>query len=280
MSSSSSSSTTHKVLVVGSTGATGKHVVQMLLDRMDTKVVAVARSQEKLMSLLNLKEDGEKNSNDGNTNLVVMEGSLATMTPDEIKDLVEGCSAIVSCLGHNLTLKGMYRDGNFVKETVKKLTKAMPEDCRFILMGSDGIAHPDSETDPERSWFERLVVSLLNLFLPPFKDNELSAEYLFDETKPNASFCDWCIVRPGDLYDKKQDGSKGDTINNYEIFGSPIGSFFGDTCVARSDVAHFMVDLATMESKAFHETYNHKMPVIYEAQVDATADPTNKSTEL
>jgi uncharacterized protein YbjT (DUF2867 family) len=77
---------TKKVLVVGATGATGKHVVQFLLDKGHT-VVAVARSQEKMQSLLVQKDYGDS--------LVVKEASISDLTIDDFKELTENCDAVV-----------------------------------------------------------------------------------------------------------------------------------------------------------------------------------------
>ena len=89
----STSSSTNKVLVVGATGATGKHVVRMLLDRGDTIVVAVTRSKEKLMALLKPKDDDDRKKKENN--LIVKEAAIADLGPKELKDLTEGCQAIV-----------------------------------------------------------------------------------------------------------------------------------------------------------------------------------------
>lgn len=86
-----STTTKHKVLVVGSTGATGKHVVQMLLDRGDTEVTAITRSKDRLMGLL--KNGEEKSMN----NLTVVEGGIQEMSIDYLKTLctTAGCTAVV-----------------------------------------------------------------------------------------------------------------------------------------------------------------------------------------
>ena len=85
------SSIMHKVLVVGSTGATGKHVVKMLLDRGDTEVTAITRSEDKLMGLL---KNGEEKSMD---NLTVVEGGIKEMSIDYLTTLCTnaGCTAVV-----------------------------------------------------------------------------------------------------------------------------------------------------------------------------------------
>jgi len=80
-----------KVLVIGSTGATGKHVVRMLLERGDTEVIAVARSKDKLTGLIN----PENEIDDKMKNLVIKEASVGSMAVDELKSLVKRCSAVV-----------------------------------------------------------------------------------------------------------------------------------------------------------------------------------------
>jgi nucleoside-diphosphate-sugar epimerase len=79
-----------KVLVVGATGATGKHVVQFLLDK-GHNVVAVARSEEKMRSLLKQQDYGN--------NLTVKELSISDVEPSEMRELTKGCDAVVRCVG-------------------------------------------------------------------------------------------------------------------------------------------------------------------------------------
>ena len=247
----------HRVLVVGSTGATGKHVVQMLLDRGDTEVTAITRSKDKLMDLLG---NGEEKSI---SNLTVVEGIVHQM---DMKELTTLCStskftAIVSCLGHNLTFRGMFRDGLFVSDTVRRLKTAMPKDCRFVLMGTDAVQYPDG-SDPKRTRFERGILRMMRFLLPPVKDNELAAEILFEDAEKEGCY-DWVAVRPGDLLEiTEQCGC--DVKEDYEIHEHTFGGLFGENAIARSQVAHFMANLATMEKESFQKSYNHKMPVIYQ----------------
>jgi len=258
-----------KVLVIGSTGATGKHVVRMLLERGDTEVVAVARSKNKLMGLVN----PDNVNDDKMKNLSVKETTIANMPLEELRSLVKGCSAVVSCLGHNLDWHGVYHDGYFVKENAEKITSIMPEKgTRFIMMGSDGVAHPDGTTDPKRSLFTRAILGFFRMLLPPVRDQEMAAQHLYDYTVQNpSSACDWTVVRPGDLLNLDEKlvypvpANRGDY---YNVFDHPQGFLFGSNTVFRSDVGHFMVELVTMEEKAFQETYNHKMPAIYNKKDD------------
>jgi short-subunit dehydrogenase len=83
-----------RVLVVGATGATGKHVVQFLLNQ-GHHVVAVARSEEKMMSLLS----STQNKDEYSQNLTVKELSLSVSSPADIQGLTGGCNAIVRYVG-------------------------------------------------------------------------------------------------------------------------------------------------------------------------------------
>ena len=88
------SSTTKKILVVGATGATGKHVVQQLVDQGQT-VVAVARSEEKMKSLLRQEDYGDK--------LIVKELSLSELSPPQFQELTKGCDAVVRYVEDRVT---------------------------------------------------------------------------------------------------------------------------------------------------------------------------------
>ena len=70
------------VLVAGATGATGKFVVQQLLDK-GHKVRVVARSKERMMNLLN--------DNAGGDRLSVTEASLLDLPESKLQELTNGC---------------------------------------------------------------------------------------------------------------------------------------------------------------------------------------------
>mmetsp|Transcript_17491 Transcript_17491/g.26042 ORF Transcript_17491/g.26042 Transcript_17491/m.26042 type:complete len:261 (-) Transcript_17491:262-1044(-) len=227
-----------KVFVVGATGATGKHVVRMLLNE-GNSVVTVVRSKDTLMGLLDDQDYGDR--------LEVKESAILDLTHDDLVSLTKDCSAIVSCLGHNLTFKGIWgKPRQLVTDTVKRLTKAMPENALFLLMGSDGVAHP---IDPKRTLGERIVIFLLRYLIPPHADNEMAADYLYNDRSFN-----WIVVRPTDLVDEET------ASKNYDIFDKSEGSLFGGPVVSRANVAHFMVEL--IKDDKMREQYKHQMPVI------------------
>ena len=85
-----------KVLVVGASGATGRYVVeQLLIQKYSVKVIV--RSPEKLPELWK-----------ANDALQIISASILELSDKEMNDYVSDCNAIISCLGHNLTWKGVY----------------------------------------------------------------------------------------------------------------------------------------------------------------------------
>ncbi len=84
------------VLVVGASGATGRHLVEQLLIQKH-KVKVIVRSPEKLPK-----------SWKNNDNLQIISASILKLSDIEMSEYSRDCQAIVSCLGHNLTWKGIY----------------------------------------------------------------------------------------------------------------------------------------------------------------------------
>lgn len=230
-----------KILVVGANGATGKHVVQMMLDR-GHQVIAMVRSKESMLSKLRDETRREK--------LQIHEASIVDIKHDDLVELSKDCDFVVSCLGHNITFKGTFwEDKRLVTDAVKKLTKAMPSSCKFALMGSDGVANPT--VDPKRGAGERAILFLLRHLIPPHADNEDAAKYL--RLHKNEKF-GWVIVRPTNLVDAKEASGKYTVSEKAEI------SLFGDHSISRNDVAHFFAELMCNEDT--FEKYEHKMPVV------------------
>ncbi len=83
-----------KILVVGATGATGRLLVEQLLNR-GHHVRAVVRDAAKLPDELR-----------GNKRLSIVEASLLDLSDVELARTIGGCRAVASCLGHNMRWKG------------------------------------------------------------------------------------------------------------------------------------------------------------------------------
>jgi len=243
------------VLVVGATGATGKHVVQFLLDQDHYLVKVVARSKDRMLSLLSSEQPSAAARD--HPKLEITEASIMDMTQDELDELVQNCDAVVCCLGHNLTLRGIwgFQHRRLVANSCQRLIQAIKansqeKSCKFILMGSDGVGHPN---DDQRALGERVVLFLLRWLIPPHADNEASAAYLLNYYKDERT-PEWCVVRPTDL----QDGEP----TEFDIYPKAQGSLFGGGIATRSNVAKFMVQLISDDDT--WSKYKYQMPVIHD----------------
>ena len=252
--------TTTTTLVVGCTGATGKHVVLQLLQQKQ-HVRAIARSKERLLDLLN--EISPNASTEYADFLQVTEAVVLDLSDEELETLSSGCDACVSCLGHNLTFQGIFgKPRRLVTDTVKRLCQAIETNqskeqevskkkIKFILMGSDGVANPNGQDD-KRSFGERFLIFLLRYMIPPHRDNETAAAYISQKTEnPNL---EWTVIRPTDLIDG--------TVTKYELLPSPPGSLFGDGVATRANVAKSMVDLILTET--LWAEWKFQMPVLHD----------------
>jgi len=241
----------------------------------------IVRSKQRMMESLSIKDDDNDNGNDqSNKNqlLTVIEHSLLDMSDDEIKSQLAEANAVVSCLGHNINFSGIWgHPRRLVSEAVERLTKAMiatsvqeeegkdtqstKNPKKFILMVSDGVAHP-LQTDDPRSFSERTILYLVRLLIPPHHDNELAAEHLVKGLGCDAKSCpslEWSIVRPTDLVDE------GST-EEYTLYPKPVYSLFGGGVSTRSNVAQCMVDLLTNEE--LWSEWKYQMPVLYDKKED------------
>jgi nucleoside-diphosphate-sugar epimerase len=244
------------VLVVGATGATGKHVVHQLLDK-GHSVKAVVRNETRMKELLTADASsfGER--------LLLTEASLLELSDDQIKNLVTGTDAVVSCLGHNMNFKGMWgHPRRLVTDATKRLTDAMKQSCpnsKFILMGSNGVANPDGNDDP-RPGTERTLIWLFRHLIPPQADNEAAASFLYNL---GTHGLEWSVVRPSDLIDGN--------VSEYTLEAKPRPGLFSPSSPAtRANVAHCMVNMI-VNDKVWDE-WKFKMPVLHDKATPFAAE--------
>jgi uncharacterized protein YbjT (DUF2867 family) len=88
--------TEQTVLLVGGTGRTGRRVLEQLLSR-GVSVRAIVRSAQKLPA-------GAVE----HPNLTVVEANLLSLGDENLQHHIRGCDAVISCLGHVLSLKGIF----------------------------------------------------------------------------------------------------------------------------------------------------------------------------
>ncbi len=234
-------------LVVGASGATGKQLVEQLLS-MDQHVKVIVRSTAKLPeSWLN------------NERLTIIEASVLDISPDKMTSYIEDCDAVASCLGHNLSLKGIYgQPRKLVKDSVIHICKAIKHNepktpVKFVLMNTAGNRNRD--LDEPISFWEKLMVGLIRFLLPPHSDNEQAADYLRVSIGQKDPHITWAAVRPDSLIDE-------DKVSEYDAHPSPTRSaIFNAGKTSRVNVGHFMAKLITDDNT--WGQWKGKMPVIY-----------------
>lgn len=235
------------ILVVGASGATGRLLVKHLLER-DQGVNVIVRSPEKLPQAIR-----------DHHNLSVSKASLLDLTDAELVQQVKGCDAVASCLGHNLTFKGIYgHPRRLVTEATRRLCEAIkanhPErPTKFVLMNTTGNRNRDLH-EPI-SFAQKGVIGLLRLLLPPHVDNEQAADYLRSKIGQKDGLIEWVVVRPDGLIDR-------DEVTDYELHPSPTRSaIFDPGKTSRINVGHFMAELITRND--VWQQWQGQMPVIY-----------------
>lgn len=233
--------------MVGASGATGRLLVEQLLER-GQHVKIIVRSTENLP---------DKVTN--HDNLSVIQASILNLSDIEMAEHARGCDALASCLGHNLSFKGMFGPPHrLVTNATRRLCQAVKankpkEPVKFVLMNTTGNRNRD--LNEHISFGQKCVMGLIRLLLPPHADNEHAADYLRTQIGQVAKEIEWAVVRPDGLIDETE-------TTKFEVYSSPIRSAIFDAGVtSRINVGCFMADLISD-----NETWNAwkgQMPVIY-----------------
>lgn len=234
-------------VVVGASGATGRLLVEQLLGRGE-RVRGIVRSPNRLPDVIASHD-----------NVSVIGATVLDLSDTDMSRHVRGCHAAVSCLGHNLSVKGLFgHPRRLVTEATRRLCGAIkanePErPTRFVLMNTAGNSNRDLH-EPI-SLGQKCVIGLIRLLLPPHSDNERAADYLRTEIGQHDGEIEWAAVRPDKLVDEDQ-------VTEYEVHPSPTRSAIFDAgLTSRINVGHFMADLITDDDT--WNTWKGQMPVIY-----------------
>jgi nucleoside-diphosphate-sugar epimerase len=234
-------------LVVGANGATGQLLVGQMLERGE-RVRIIARSKEAIPEEIA-----------SHKNLSIIQASVLDLTDDEMVRHVSGCNAIASCLGHNLSFKGMFwPPRRLVTDATRRLCIAAKanqpaEPVKFVLMNTTGNRNRD--LGEQISAGQKVVIGLLRLLLPPHADNEDAADYLRTQIGQDDGAIQWAVVRPDTLIDEAE-------ATEFTVHLSPIRSAIFDAGVtSRINVGCFMADLICSDDA--WGKWKGKMPVIY-----------------
>jgi len=236
------------ILVAGATGNTGRSLVEQLLGLGHTVRVIVRASHRLPTEILK------------HPNITVLEASILDLADEQMVDFVDGCDAVVSCLGHTMSFKGIFGEPKkLCTDAVRSLCNAIEANqptspTKFILMSTVGVSNPDLRE--QRTWFERVVLTLLRWLIPPHKDNETVLEYLHTDVGRENKYLEWCSVRPDSLINAD--------VSQYDIIESPVTGIFSGRPTTRANVAHLMTKL--VGDNALWSAWKFKMPVIMNAQ--------------
>ena len=237
-------------LVVGASGATGRLLVEQLLQRGE-QVKAIVRTPGPFNEFIT-----------NHAGFSEIHASVHDLTDAEMTQHISGCDAVASCLGHQLSFKGIFgKPRLLVTDTVRRLCDAIQathsgKPVRFVLMNTAGNSNRDLK-EPI-SFAQHCVIGLLRLLLPPHPDNEKAADYLRTEIGQNNTTIEWAAVRPDALLNKSE-------VSDYEIYPSPIRSaIFNSGKTSRINVGHFMAELVTDDETWIQ--WKGQMPVIYNVE--------------
>jgi len=236
-----------KTLVVGASGATGKHLVEQLLT-MGQQVKVIVRPTARI-------PEAWKN----NDNISIIKASILEINVDEISNYLSDCQCVAFCLGHNLTLKGIFgKPRKLVTDTIKLLCIVIKKNSpkkpvKFVLMNTTGNRNRD--LNEPISIGEKIVMGLIRLLVPPQSDNEKAADFLRINIGQHNKIIEWVVVRPDSLINE-------DNVTKYELYSSPVRSaLFNPGKTSRINVGNFMAKLI-LENDLWNN-WKGQMPVIY-----------------
>lgn len=235
------------ILVLGASGATGNLLVKQLLQAGRQVKVMVRHSS-------NFPDEWRDNEK-----ITVIQTEVSALSIDEMALHLADCEAIASCLGHNLSLKGMYGKPRYlVTDSVELVCKASTRNkpkapVKVVLMNTAG--NSNRKEKEKVSLSQKMVVAMVRLLVPPHADNEKAADYLSFQVGQSNPYIEWTVVRPDSLLNEEH-------VSGYTAHNSPTRSaIFNAGKTSRINVAHFMAQLIT--EKDVWKQWKGKMPVIY-----------------
>lgn len=250
---------TTTVLLLGGTGRTGLRTLRQLLDR-GVQVRAIVRSASKLPTELATSP-----------RLTVIEASLLSLGDEELQRHLRGCDAVISCLGHVLTLRGIFgppldlvaRATRRVCRAIEALRPAAP--VRFVLLSSVSVHRPGA-ADARRGGGERAFLGLLRALVPPARDNQRAADFLADVIGTGSAFVEWAVVRPDTLLEGE--------VSSYAIHPGLVNTLSSPGSTRMSSVAHLLCELVT--DRAAWAAWKGKLPVVTD-QADPAREAPSRS---
>lgn len=234
-------------MILGASGATGKHLVQQF--------IALGHNVKVVLRPTSIVPDDWQN----NKNVNIITATIHEMTVDEMAVHLKDCNAVASCLGHNLSLKGMYGEPkklvtNAVRLVCDSYLKSnLLKPLKFVLMNTAGNSNRD--LNEHISNRQKMMVALIRSLLPPHRDNEEASDYLRLMIGQNHPSIQWVVVRPDALIDEEK-------VTEYSLHTSPARSaIFNPGKTSRINVGRFMASLILYEE--IWRKWKGQMPVVY-----------------
>jgi len=199
-----------KILVIGSTGGTGRAIVEQALAQ-GHHVTAFARRPEKVT----LRHE----------RLEIAQGNV--LDKKSVSAAVQGKDAVLSTLGH----KQWFIKTSILSEGTRNIIAAMQKHGvkRFVCETALGIGDTRGKLG---LYYTLFVIPVIVFFY--FKDKERQERYIQE------SGLDWVIVRPGQLTNSGKRGA-------YR-HGAQVGSWWRTVTISRADVADFMLKQLTEDT--------------------------------
>lgn len=236
-----------KTLIVGASGATGKLLVEQLLAAKEEVKIIIRPNA-------NIPESWKQDEQ-----LSIIQRNILEINQEEMSEVVSDCDAFASCLGHNLTFKGLFgKPRKLVTDAVQLICEAISksnpgETVKFVLMNTVGNQNRDINEPISKA--QKMVMAIIRALLPPQADNEKASDYLRLNVGHNNPEIEWAVVRPDALINNN-------AVTNYNTHPSPIRSaIFNPGETSRINVAHFMAQLIIDDD--LWGKWKGQMPVIY-----------------
>jgi hypothetical protein len=164
--------------------------------------------------------------------LTVVEADLLSLSDECLRGLVQDCDAVISCLGHNTTLKGIYgspralvtRGTSRIRRAIEALQPTEP--VKFMLMSSVSVNQPAGR-DARRGRLEKAVMAFLRGVVPPAKDNQRAANFLCRSIGTAGRFVEWVAARPDTLLEGQ--------VTDYSLHDSLVSSLFAPDSTNRAN---------------------------------------------
>ena len=199
-----------KILVIGSTGGTGRALVEQALAQ-GHHVTAFVRRPEKVT----LRHE----------RLEIVQGNV--LDEKSVSAAVQGKDAVLSALGH----KQWFIKTSILSEGTRNIIAAMQKHGvkRFVCETALGVGDTRGKLG---LYYTLFVIPVIVFFY--FKDKERQERYIQE------SGLDWVIVRPGQLTNGRKRGACR--------HGAQVGSWWCTVTISRADVADFMLKQLTEDT--------------------------------